>query len=227
MEITDPEPTITNGSVIKDLRVAKHLILIKMKYFWFLVFSFLLMFSCGKKTVVVVPVPEPIPQKFAIETIVVSGNGKISSSATEVFAGVSITITWQPDFGYLLPKTIIVNGNVFETTNATFSYVVTKNTKVEVTFPSDPVVAVLSKRWESDSVYVGSVGYKSTSNVSLILYKDGTVLQKIGEEIVGGGYLYVWSYEGSTLKIAGLVYQFSVLNGRLRLVRPSSTEVFK
>ena len=194
-----------------------------MKYFWFLVFCFLLMFSCGKKTAVVAP--EPIPQKYTIETIVVSGNGKISSSATEVLAGAGITITLQPDFGYLLPKIIVVNGNSVEMVSNIVTFIVTKNTKAEVSFPADPVVVILTaKSWVSDSTYVQGIGYKSTAGITLTFYPDGSKITKFED---GQSFKGSWSVVGDVLISGGLEYRYILANNKLRMIRPLSVEVYK
>lgn len=162
-----------------------------MKYFWFLVF--LLMFSCGKKTAVVVP--EPIPQKYTIETIVVSGKGKISSSASEVVPGASITITLQPDFGYLLPSNFIVNGNTMSLTTSSISLVVNGNLKLQVSFVASKLINILvSKSWIADSVYIGTNRYASTSGEVFVPKINGRFETYLKGILVGEGS---WSLDES------------------------------
>ena len=123
--------------------------------------------------------PEPIQQKYTIETIVVSGNGKISSSASEVLAGVSITINVQPDFGYLLPKNIIVNGNTIELASSSISLVVNSNIKIEINFSKSKIFStVIQYEWRLDSTVVDGVKGVSLYPDILVFKTDGTMTLK-------------------------------------------------
>ncbi len=197
-----------------------------MKYFWILLFSFLLLFSCSKKAVVV-PEPEPIPQKFTIETIVVSGNGKISSSATEVLAGAGITITLQPDFGYLLPKNIIVNGNTVELVSNTTSFVVNKNIKIEINFSKSKIFsAAIQYEWRLDSTVVDGVKRVSVYPDILVFKTDGTMNIKSGA--TGTIFTYKWNYDDTiqTLQEGGNTWNVYFSDKRMALSKDNFSYIY-
>ncbi len=195
------------------------------KFLYFCIIS-LLFFACNKESGIVV-VPEPVTkqQKFTVETIV-SGNGIINVlPSNEVVVGAKVSFDLKPDFGYLYPKSLIVNDlNVL----VNESVVINSKTQVKVVFElSKDFLFLTSKVRTCDSTYINGVGSKSKILFNLSFKTN----KKVVVTVDGFETEYNWDFDEILKSITfgggNYIYNIDIKNQRFYLNRNGIIDVYK